>query len=353
MPAIDWPFFAHMWCSICSAAAMHRRGWSQRLCTTFVEASWDDSMRSLDFLSWASGVEQSGPADHTTRKFEDLCVDLRTALSESCLKTTPVESPPTVRKSSPSSNSGSFHQPSGQSARSSSDTTEAQKQRMLLASARCSGRWNENPSPASGECGTFSQSPITGPWLERSLIISYALALSWLREWSTAASSSASFASGRFRTPRSHATSHEDATATPVSSAICPTDLSSTWPAETCSVDRWRDDASSCGAREARPPSGSSSPSRYSHSLTSRKSAAKRFPTAGAAAPPPPWTWTLSLSESPVPARFRLSPYAPNHLSSSYSTWPPDTRRFCGSIPCPERRRRAQTVGKSSASGTP
>ncbi len=116
------------------------------------------------------GPEHSGPDDQTTRRLDDLWVDRTSALRESCLKTMPASGDASDdevdAKSSSSSSSGSRHHVSGASRRSPAGTTANQKQSMLLARARCSGRWNEKASPANGKWGTLSQSPMTGPWLE-------------------------------------------------------------------------------------------------------------------------------------------------------------------------------------------
>ena len=64
----------------------------------------------------------------------------------------------------------------------------------------------------------WSQSPMTGPWLDAPPYLA-ALHLSLACSWGSAASSSVSFALGRFRTPRSHATSQERATLAPAAIA--------------------------------------------------------------------------------------------------------------------------------------
>mmetsp|Transcript_18784 Transcript_18784/g.37917 ORF Transcript_18784/g.37917 Transcript_18784/m.37917 type:complete len:135 (+) Transcript_18784:5720-6124(+) len=108
-----------------------------------------------------------------------------------------------------------------------------QKQRMLLAKALWSGRWKEKQSPASGECGTFTQSPITGPWLQLPSDRLLIFVLSWRR----AASSNANFASGRFLTPFSQAMSHDCETIAPVASTIRSIEDASNCEADTCKVD--------------------------------------------------------------------------------------------------------------------
>ena len=90
----------------------------------------------------------------------------------------------------------------------------------------------------------WSQSPMTGPWLDVPPYL-VALRLSLSCSWGSAASSSASFALGRFRTPRSHAASQEWAMLAPVAvaAAMRSTEDESRSDAETWIVERcsaWR-----------------------------------------------------------------------------------------------------------------